>query len=792
MMSDVYGYKKRYSSDKYAPFDTTPDEEYAKLGSLREVTLPDGGRIRLDYELNRLGPETYQAYGGIRIKSLLADNHAENRVDTVTYRYEAGIPNFFAFYSNHQSFQYDSFTDEATHSRMRWKDNAILCPGNNGMYYNCVYETVAGKGSQAYVFNLAENYYPGMAYPYWLCGLPVYTATFNKEGYLERVSQNIYYTDLSVDGSGYVPCSNPEAFVHHDGVSFTKSLPQMMADEEYMDRKSLEDYYKNQPDLNIGGVIYYSPYRDSYLANIEPRIRDRNNAVGYKLFFGGAALLKEQVEYHLPEGTYSDLAVWLPGKMPFSRKVYYYDSLSRHAAPTRMVTYDSKGDSCVTRIRRVADMAATSHESVPRMKERNICYPIMKQTLIKDGKLIRETVSEYQAAQTAGKCFYGLSKVASYVPESSVAALAGNGNQLYDYGEGHYRTEKAFRFDSVGHTSYLPVSVEEQGTRTAFYYDPFYKNRLLKAENCDPAQMAAVNCQRFTEAQEHMRHIQDIRSIVNYAPRFLEGLALIKADDIPYEGYQEFHRTEYFQWGLRLVELLAHKEGWIGKQSYIDETDHLLDSLAVDYYLPIDLFLNWHMEVYKYYMYMGLPSPWNMTLEELCAFSDLMMTSVVEGNRLRDYFHSPSALSEEPAEVAPVGVSVSPEQEHWKLYLLSSGGKGAVGYKVRHAGGCTGKTVQLQESGAGTLQVFDMDTSGYAGVESITFSSFYNVSYAALFPEGTQFEAVSHDEYGRVVARFDQDGQLELYGYDASGRLDRITDGEGHPLKTSRYHTANH
>ncbi len=791
-MSDVYGYKKMYSDDKYAPFDDTLDEEYAKIGSLQEVTLSDGGRIRVDYELNRFEPEGYQSYGGIRIKSLLTDNQAENKVDTVTYRYEAGRPTFFVFYSNHENAQYASFTDRITYSKMRWKENAILCPGNNGMYYCCVYETVAGKGSQAYMFNLVENYYPSMAYPYWLCGLPVCTGTFNKDGYLERVLQNIYYTDGSVEENPYIPCSNPEAFVHNDSVSFTKSLPQMMADEEYMDRESLEDYYKNQQGLTFGGVTYYSPYRESYLTNIAPRIRNHYNPISYKLYFGGATLLKEQVEYRLPEGTYSDLMAWSPQGNPFSRKVYYYDNLSHNVAPTRVVEYNSDGDSCVTRICRVEDMTTASHEAISKMKEKNVCDPIVKQTVVKNGKLVGQTVSEYQVAETDGKCFYGVSKVASYIPDNSVPVLAENEDLLYDYGEECYKTEKTFRFDSVGHTSYLPIEIEEKGTQTAFYYDNFYKYLLLKAQNCSSEQIVAVDCERFMSTQEHLQHIQENRVLVDFANRFMKGFTLMDADDIPYKGYHEFRQTEYFRWGLRLVELLARKEAWNGKQSYIDEADNLLDSITTNNYWPLDNFLGWHIEVSNYYLYMGLPSPWDLTQEEFLEFLELMMTSVVDSNQLRDYFHSLSALSEESTEIAPVKVSVSSAHTHWKLYVLSSGRNNAIHYNIQYAGGSIGKVAQLQNSETNTLQVFDIDTSSYPDAESITIGYFSNVSYAVLLPAETLFEAASYDKYGRVVAKFDQDKRVEFYEYDAAGRLNRITDGEGHLLKESRYNTANH
>ena len=124
--------------------------------------------------------------------------------------------------------------------------------------------------------------------------------------------------------------------------------------------------------------------------------------------------------------------------------------------------------------------------------------------------------------------------------------------------------------------------------------------------------------------------------------------------------------------------------------------------------------------------------------------------------------------------------------------MLSSGRNNAIHYNIQYAGGSIGKVAQLQNSETNTLQVFDIDTSSYPDAESITIGYFSNVSYAVLLPAETLFEAASYDKYGRVVAKFDQDKRVEFYEYDAAGRLNRITDGEGHLLKESRYNTANH
>lgn len=795
VMSDVYGYKKRKSNDANAPFDTMLDEEYAKIGSLEEITLADGGRIRIDYELNRYSPAEYDCYGGIRIKSLLTDNKAENKVDTVTYRYEIGCPPYYIFPSNNESKGNSSVTDHITYSRMKFKGNAILCPGNNGMYYACVFETVAGKGSQAYLFNLANNYYSNMAYPYWLCGLPVTTVTMDNEGNLKRILQNIYYTDCWLDNSSFpeIPCSNQENFVHLDSASYHKSLPQVLADEDYMDREYLEDFYRNQESVVINSSAYYSPYHDFYLVNIAPRIPSKSNSLSYKLFYGGATLLKEQVEYRFTEGPGSDVQQWDQNAVPFSRTVYYYDNLCRNVSPTRVVTYDSKGDSCVTHVLRVADMDTASHEAVSKMKEKNIVAPVVKQAVVKNGCLVEESVSEYHVAETGKGCFFGLSKVSSYIPEHPVTSFFGNEHLLYAYGEENYRNRKVCGFDSIGHTSYMPVAVEEGGTRNAFYYDCFYKRKLLSAENCASGKLLAMDCIPFEPMKKDVEKTNRMVRLVNYARRFLEGFTSMNVQDISRNGYHEFRQTEFFEWGRRIVELLARKEAWIGRQSFIDEADLLLDSIAVDYYVPLDLFVGWHGELmFNYYIPMGLPSPWDFDMEEFGEFHELIMDAVANSNDLRDYFHSLLPLADKEVEIPSAELALSSDCTHWKLYALPEGKNNWIQYRIHCGGENVDKTIQLQDSDIHPVQVFDIDTSGYAGAESVTVTAISGISYIALLPEGTSFEAASYTLSGKIAAKFNQDMELEKYEYDSAGRLIRITDRNGNTLEEKQYNILNH
>lgn len=789
---DVYGYKRKDRGEDDSPFDPTLDEEFAKIGSLREVSLPDGGHVRVDYELNSFDPEKRFPYGGIRLRSLLTDSGTGEKADTLTYRYEEGYTMFFEGESNFKSIHYGPFGDEVACSRMMNKGNAIGCPGNNGMYYTCVRESVAGKGSRVYVFNRVYPCDGHLTYPFWLCGLPLYTATLNEAGHLERAVRKLYYTDLSINGNGSFPSLDMGFFVHHEACAYNQSLPQLMADEEYMEREALEEYYRSQPNLVIGGVCYYSPYSDCYLKNIEPRIRDSYRPVRYTQLFGGATLLKERQEFRFGAGDSIHWSVVPSGMVPFSRKVYHYDRLPDHTYPTRVVEYDSEGDSCVMYISRAGDMEAACHEAVAAMKERRIVAPVVRRTQVKEGRLVEETVSEYQTAEMNGRFCYGVSSVSTYTPEHPVEANAAGGHSLYVYGKERYTLRKSFRLDSVGRTSYLPVEVDEEGTRTSLCYDRFGKQLLLKARHTPASQVVAVAGKRDASVREQADRVRVLRILSDRSCRFMKGFLSMDLDKVPYLEYQALRRTEVFRRGVRLVELLALKErDWSGDPLCIKEADGLLDSLEVDGFLRFEEFLHWHVYLYTQCVAYGVQPPWDFTQEEMSEFCGLLMESVMGSGRLWEYLRSPALLADEVIATDPVEVSVAPEHTRWKLYVLSCGRGRCFTCRIRHKGGSTCRTIKLQESDAMTLQKFEFDTDGCEGADRIYLEQISDIDYLVLVPAGTQFEATAYNRDGTVQARFDESGTAELYEYDSAGRVVRVTDETGNPQQTRRYHAMN-
>ena len=434
-MADVFGFHRPYSSNLDTSFEYNMDSEYAKKHSLKEIRQADGGKVRIDYELNGIAPdEGGFVYGGIRIKSVILDNPAEGRCDTVSYHYDQVFTTYWDFPEFYEEEPvYPSFTDKVWYSRVRPKTHATLSPGNNGLYYPMVREKISGQGTRILYFNFTD-YGRDWSHSHWLVGLPTFTVEQDEEGNVERILENLYYTDVE---NGLASCLFPESLIHLDAASYSKVLPQMVANEKYMDRDALEEYYGEQDGIYLDGTVI-NPHMEHYLNNIAPRIQYDYYNMLYSLYYGGATLLAEQREYRPQAGEYTDHWELKAREQPCSRTVYHYDNLQEHTRPTRIVSYGSQGDSTVVHQVYAGDMAATASEDIAAMQEANILSPAVKRATVKNGVLVEEEVTVYETAAKEGGCFYAPVKVVvrtgsngSYTPDT-LSMYAGS---MADYQE---------------------------------------------------------------------------------------------------------------------------------------------------------------------------------------------------------------------------------------------------------------------------------------------------------------------------------------------------------------------
>lgn len=765
-MADVYGYHKRDTNDPDAKYQPWAEEEYAKIHSLKEIRPADGGRICLDYELNGFPNATGGTpFGGIRIKSLVLDNPSEGRKDTVTYHYDLALHTYLEMPDNYVEEEYAGFTDKVWHSRIKTTGHATLSPGNNGIYYPQVRERISGQGTRTLFFNFTD-YGQDWSHSHWLTGLPVYTVEQDENGHVVRVQQYLYYTDMN---NGLDFCLFPESLIHSEKASYNKVRTQMLANEKYMDLEDMRGEMGAGPQSNSS-----DPNSAAFWTNIAPRIHSSYSNTCYPLHYGGATVLAEQREYRPKAGEYTDYRT-LMEQQPCSRTVYHYDNLQEHTRPTRIVSHDAGGDSTTVHQVYAGDMAATASGAIATMQEANILSPTVKRAVVKDGGLQEEEVTVYGTVDKQDGCFYAPEKV--LVRKGGNGSYTPNTSSLYTGSVTDYQERKKMTSAVIGGDSYLPVGMTEQGTHTAFVHDPSGKWCILQAMDIPADKVVAIDAKRYKQ------HAHPMERILSLATKLQEGIEGYDPESILLDSYQEFRATRFYGQGKELLEALA-------KGAEPGVISVLLDNGAVDSYIGIEEYVTWQITLgQNYFPAESIPSPWDMTYNEMYELSLALTTELQESNgaNLLDYLQT----YREREDFMPQTLAVLAGQADYTLHLVPMEGNAVVTYTITHNGGTTERTLELSGLTPGKVKEVSLALNGYSGVSGITVTGFGGVKYLAVVPEGTEFEAVSYNEDGTAALKFGPSGHMELYEYDQAGRLIRVRDENGKILKGNEYNKKN-
>lgn len=92
------------------------------------------------------------------------------------------------------------------------------------------------------------------------------------------------------------------------------------------------------------------------------------------------------------------------------------------------------------------------------------------------------------------------------------------------------------------------------------------------------------------------------------------------------------------------------------------------------------------------------------------------------------------------------------------------------------------------ESKPYSVQIFDLDLTNYPLTNNILLTnSNKDIAYIAMVPIDAEFEATSYNPDGTIFCKFNQNGQLERYEYDAAGRVIKVYDNEKNLLKEFKY-----
>lgn len=124
----------------------------------------------------------------------------------------------------------------------------------------------------------------------------------------------------------------------------------------------------------------------------------------------------------------------------------------------------------------------------------------------------------------------------------------------------------------------------------------------------------------------------------------------------------------------------------------------------------------------------------------------------------------------------------------YKLFVLAdSTVPGNVVLSITRGGGTLTRTFTTRANYRGP-QVFDLDLTTVTGITGISLSSpAGEIVYIALVPAGSGFEATSYNADGTVYCKFDHNCQAERNEYDASGRVIKRFDRDGNLIKENSY-----
>lgn len=778
VIADVWGYFRQRQGDDDDGFSQNVDAEYSKIGSLKTITVPNGGKMTIDYESNSFGNGF--DFGGIRVKSLLVDDDKSNTHDTIYYRYpQPGRP-VFSRVSNQEAISYAGFNDHVMYSRMKYTNLSFVNTGNNGLYYPYVQEITKGKGTKAYLFNVFSPSYLRYPHAFWLTGLPLATATYDNNGNLKELVKFKYISDLSgATTSGYF---NPI----DTAVNYKQMIPQVKAYEYYMDEKFLEDYYRNQGRIFLyqdGNSSYYiNPYEESYVYNIKPRTSVRLPEQVYYIKYGGKTLLKEKVAYrfetHVTDSaTISDFTSKATG-IPYQRIEYFYDNIKGSSYPTRVSTTDTRGDMYTTVTKRVTEMGNAASPVFETMKQKNILVPVIKEIQLKGDTIQKESVSVYEMLEEGDYRYLGLSQKYAFYPISvkslSFSSLLSPDLNLFTQGQTNYVLEQTVGYQQ-NNQRYLPVSVKTNAGESARCYDFNYGYTILKAEHTKAQSVIAVDLKKYNEEPQLRDKVSNFLRVYTVFEDFYELYQGIDRRQLSDE-FRRYAGSEGHYMMQDLIRVVASKKSMALENFHI-----LVDSVRANRERHLHDF-------YENYMQLATEKP------ELTRLSELVrnICNMISHGITRDAdilkYRSLTGMQNYLSCTAPFEITILPEIKCMRLFVVAKGYASYVYYTVVHSGGRASGNFQLSDSLEYTLQSFDLDLNTYKDVTSVIISQpSSRVAYFALVPDNVPFEATSYNLDGSVFCRFNQNGKMELNEYDSAGRVIRVKDQHGDIISEYQY-----
>lgn len=783
--ADVWGY--------YKAIDPEMDEENiwyimdridsveVKNFSLKSVVSSYGGKITIDYSSNQLAythpvqstNSTLSTHGGIRVRSLVLEN--ESRKDTIRYGYPTGGWLIFERCGNDEYVEYKdtpSFSDFVLSSQMKFFGHSIVDVGNNGIYYPFVTEEINGNGTTAYLFYVPRDC--DLVNPFWLNALPLATARYDADKHLKSIVKNRYLVDpLTYRDVRDLASYYSDYFTSDDRLSDNRQeLPQIQAYDPYLDAEEMEIYYND--------VDRFS--RTLYERNIKPRTKVVLPQQIYPLYYGVKTLLKEQAEYR-SESMYAD-------KISFSRILnsrdvslykktsYGYGNLPHSLCPTHVDMEDSQHNTITQITYRVIDMPDSVDDVIPFMKEKNMYTCPVKAANLKNGLLLNEEIISYQKMEKDNICaFVPVSRKVFYPSSPIIYDNLLSANTLYTYASSLYVPEESRKHVLGGSgLSFRVVESESRGNRKVLRNNLFGNQTLITVDNAKDEFVDVRDIHEMNSISRGGSCVGQFERIHKSFIRFYNAYLQIEPESEPMLPVGEEYESI-----VEFIKLMAERNIDTDYNDVLVLLEEINENVSV-----FNTFMDNCLLVFR--KDTELISDLSQVGGVMISYDVYLSADYFLGEgygTMYQFIHN--ALDKNSIKISSI-----PESKKMKLYVLLKNVSQNISCSITHSGGTAYMSFTPQYSSGYSVQAFDIDLSNYDSVTSIgVYGGIVGVEFLLFVPSGSSFQAVMHNLDDSVFAQFDETGALELYEYDAAGRLIRITNERGEIVKTQNYHVVN-
>ena len=756
------------------------DSNYIKKFSLQSITNSLGGQIRFDYEPNRLGREYT---GGIRVKQMIMYDGI-NHSDTVLYHYPLSGILVYDEFSRVEYMNYGRIVDKVTYSRMSSRGNCYVNMGNNGIYYPYVQEIMRGKGMNAYLFSVASPSCKNtwFTYPWWLSGVLLGKASYDKENRLVSVQKMKYYatTSLSPEFTG------KSFFEELSGYfMFNKAEGQIRAYPGYMKNP----YYNNESYL-----VYRDPMDPSdeefridpyyYFMDRQVTLVPSSFKPFYKLFYGGKTVLKEQKEYLFP---YTPVTVGpeqiehpenVSGGQLVNKTEFYYDNAGKSTFPTRVVQTASNGDQIVTCRYTPLEFSSQASAVIQGMREKNMLAPVLKElTLSKRGgesnyRVVKDVVHEYKEYNESGKKVYLLKKElersCDNSPSISVLPALPVSSLLSD---GVYVQNTAFEYKVHGN-KWLPYEIFSRTDKVSITYNNRDKELLRTPE------MNQVS--RDIQTGNPSLYTTYFRRLFIFAYQVDMD---IKPDDYS-SDFRNYLKSDYYR---------KIREFVLSISCMVTSPKEIIDSQSEMYKCLAFFHENFAIALQHGYIIPSFTmSDFKGTIDALTFLTTAKESEIYKFWTAVQTCTNNQELTGYPVhEYVNIDLEAKPTEKNYKVFLYARPLQVEIQVKYDITVGSNKTSASRTLAGTpGVFQLLSFDITlptGQIDKLGVKIPEEAQAAVAVLIPRNVPFQAQAYDKNDRLLYKFDQLGNVEEYEYDMANRLIRIRDKDKNILKECQY-----